>query len=99
MRPVQFVLNVVVPSLVAISAIAADSARIPYAYGVLSDEQAVSVLYLQWPQSYGAIKGLLGSPQQRSEASDWYLRRGGGSIRIDYDRAGVAIGYRWEELP
>jgi hypothetical protein len=95
-RPVQFVCNFVVPTLVAISAIAADSARIPYAYGILTDDQAVSVLYLQWPQSYGAIKNLLGSPQQRSEASDWYLRRGG-AVRIDYDKQGTAIGYRWEE--
>jgi hypothetical protein len=96
MRPPTFVFNVVVPVLVAITSIAADSARIPYAYGILTDDQAVSVLYLQWPQSYEAIKNLLGSPQQRSEASDWYLRRGG-AVRIDYDRDGNAIGYRWEE--
>lgn len=96
MKPPTFVFNVVVPVLVAISSIAADSARIPYAYGILSDEQAVSVLYLQWPQSYSAIRNLLGSPQQRSEESDWYLRRGG-AVRIDYDRDGNAIGYRWEE--
>lgn len=96
MKSIKFVCNVVVPMMVAVTSIAADSARIPYAYGILTDEQAVSVLYLQWPQSYGAIKSLLGYPQQRTESSDWYLRRGG-AIRIDYDREGQAIGYRWEE--
>jgi hypothetical protein len=95
-RPIQFVCNVVVPVMVAATSIAADSARIPYAYGSLSNEQAVSVLYLQWPQSYGAIKDLLGSPQQRTERSDWYLRPGG-AVRIDYDpSSGQAIGYGWE---
>jgi hypothetical protein len=96
--PIKFVCNVVIPSLVALTSIAAPAERIPYAYSAITNDQAVSVLYLQWPQSQQAITSLLGSPNQRSAESDWYLRPGGaGAVRIDFNPAtGEAIGYGWE---
>lgn len=79
-----------------ITSIAADSARIPYAWSTITNDQAVAVLYLNWPQSYGAIVDRLGYPNERTAQSDWYLRPGG-RVRIDYDPAsGEAIGYGWE---
>jgi hypothetical protein len=96
--PVTFVCNVVVPTLVMMTSIAASSARIPYSYnGLLTPDELAAVEHLAWPQSYSAITGRIGYPAARSDHADWYLRPGGmGQVRIDYDRDNVAIGYALE---
>ncbi|NJM57153.1 MAG: hypothetical protein HC857_06570 [Synechococcales cyanobacterium RU_4_20] len=64
----------------------------------LSAEQAASVPFLQWPQSYEAMINLLGYPDARDEQSDFYtLSDGRGHIRINYSGP-VAVSYEWEQF-
>lgn len=63
----------------------------------LSIEQAASVPYLQWPQSYEAMIDLLGYPDARDEQSDFYNLPSGGHIRIDYSGP-IAVSYQWESF-
>jgi hypothetical protein len=96
--PLSFTLNVVVPTLVAMTSIAASSARIPYSYsGTITTEEIAAMQSLAWPQSYTAITGRFGFPAQRSDHADWYLRPGGmGAIRIDYNQDNIAVGFAME---
>jgi hypothetical protein len=96
MRPVQFVLNVVVPSLVAISSLPAGADRVPYSSGQLTPTEAVDILYLAWPQSYGAMRDRFGYPAYRGPEGDYYFKPDGSLLRINYSDDNRAIGYRWE---
>jgi hypothetical protein len=99
MKPLQFVCNFVIPSLVAITSIATEANEwIPYSYnGLIESHELTSVQHLAWPQSYEAVIGRLGYPSYRSESADWYLRPGGmGRLRVDYDGNNMAIGYQLE---
>lgn len=60
-------------------------------------QQMVSAQHLAFPQSYGAMVGLLGYPEYRSSRSDWFLLpRRSGYLRVDYGRNGKAVAIAWE---
>ena len=60
--------------------------------GNVTKQQLTSVLYLQWPQSYGAMFNLLGSPAKRDDWADYYVMPNGHSLTVYYAN-GVATGY------
>ena len=60
-------------------------------------DQMVSAQHLAFPQSYGAMVGLLGYPEYRNSRSDWFLLpRRSGYLRVDYERNGKAVAITWE---
>lgn len=80
--------------------IAATRVEALMAYGTgepITEGQAVSVLYLAYPQSYGAMVDLLGYPDARDSRSDWYRLTRGRWLVIHYDGP-RAIGYQWRDF-
>jgi len=59
----------------------------------LTEHQMLSVLYLQWPQSYKAIESLLGPPELRDKDVDQYTMPNGNKMTILYNSSGMATGY------
>lgn len=66
-------------------------------YGVeggITDEQINQLNHLIWPQSYDAIKNLVGYPAYRDGQLDYYRNPNTGTlIAIEYDQQNNAIGY------
>lgn len=54
-------------------------------------EQLQATRYLAWPQSYAAIKDLLGTPEHWSRGRDLY-RAPGGYLEVTYLADGMAWG-------
>ncbi len=61
----------------------------------ITQEQAIAVAWLAFPQSYGAMINLLGYPDARDRRSDWYRLPRDTWLIIEY-RGHQAIGYRWQ---
>lgn len=87
---------------IAVSLASTVALALPEHYGDgrgLTPAQVVSATYLDFEQgqSYGAMVGLLGLPDARDAAADWYrLPNGGGQyLIVDYSREGVAVGLRY----
>ena len=75
----------------------APSTADPYVYvssgQQLSEHQLVSIFYLAWPQSGEAVYSLLGPPNNRSGAYDYYVMPNGNAMAIEYNANGFAIDY------
>lgn len=68
----------------------------PYgAEGAATDDQAISVESLSWPQSRGDMIGLLGYPAQMTEWADYYHYQGRWLV-IRYSGPN-AVGYQYED--
>lgn len=59
----------------------------------LTEHQMLSVLYLNWPQSYQAMSSLLGAPEVRDDGADYYTMPNGNQLAILYNSSGMATGY------
>ena len=64
----------------------------------LTEHQVLSPLYLSWPQSYGAMSSLLGSPTTRDGQYDYYTIPNGNQLAILYNSSGMATGYSLGDL-
>lgn len=88
---------------IAISMAASVALAAPSSYGDgrgLSPAQVVSAAHLDFAhgQSYGAMVELLGLPDARDRAADWYrLPNGGGYLLVCY-RGAVATSIEWSSL-
>lgn len=62
--------------------------------GQLVESEIQALLYLQFPQSYGAMQSRFGFPAYRDAASDYYQLPNGHWVAIDYNGT-TATGYRF----
>lgn len=63
--------------------------------GSLDEKELLALLYLQFPQSYTAIKDRLGFPAQRDATADYYRIEGTSNwVVIWYDETGRAVSYQ-----
>jgi hypothetical protein len=63
----------------------------PYGNGRLSPRETTTLMYLEFPQSYDAIKNSLGFPSYRTAAADYYQLPDGRWVMLTYNQENKAI--------
>lgn len=62
----------------------------------LTNEQVVTLVWLAWPQSYGAIVDAIGYPDWRDGDRDYYALPGADWVTITYQgRTAIALDWGW----
>jgi hypothetical protein len=61
----------------------------------LDGQQVSTLLHLQFPQSYEAIKNRLGIPAYRNAEADYYRLPNGRWVMVSYNEVGKAIGFQF----
>jgi hypothetical protein len=68
---------------------------IPWASGILTHEEANSLAYLAFPQTYADMRGRYGQPAYRSSTADYY-QVGNHWVAIAYNATNQATGFDFQ---